>query len=61
MEGIGEFRQAPIVPCGGRRLPPGTSCPGFMRTLVIELLDEIIELGLLLQTIDTGRPCRFGL
>ncbi len=53
MERVVEFRQA-AVGAGGRGIDfRGTvHVEGLVGALVVELIDKIIELGLLLQTLD---------
>ena len=57
---IGEIRQALIRACGravdfSRTL----HTEPLMRTILVELLDEIVKLPLLLKTVETRRACRF--
>jgi len=57
---IGEIREALIWACGRavdfRRTFHAQS---LVRAILVELFDEIVELALLLKTIETRRPCRF--
>jgi hypothetical protein len=57
---IDELRQALIGSCGRavdfRRT---FHAKALVRTIVVELFDEMVELALLLKTIETRRACRF--
>jgi hypothetical protein len=57
VERIGEFSDAPIGP-RGRFINVGgiLHTESLMRALVVKLMNEGIELGLLLKEVGTGRP-----
>jgi hypothetical protein len=56
VEGIVDIGQA-LIGAGGGLIDLGRTlhAQGFVRALVVEDIDEVIELGLLLQEVRTGR------
>ena len=60
VEGVRKFTDAAIGP-RGRFIDVGGALhfESFLRTFVVELANESVELGLLLQEVATGRACSF--
>jgi hypothetical protein len=60
VEGVRKFTDAAIGP-RGRFIDVGGALhfESFVRTFVVELANESVELGLLLQEVATGRACSF--
>jgi hypothetical protein len=60
VEGIRKFSDAAIA-AGGGCIDVGRAShiESFMRTLVVKLANESVELGLLLKEVGTGRPRSF--
>jgi hypothetical protein len=62
VEGVRKFSDATIGPRGGCvGIGGALHIEGFMRTLVVKLANESVELGLLLKEVGTGWACSFHL
>ena len=60
VERIGEFSYAPLLPRGSLiNFARALHIESFMRTLVVKLANESVELSLLLKEVRTGRPRSF--
>src|SRR6202011_1895933 len=60
VEGVRKFSDAAIGPRGGFiDIGGALHIESFMRTLVVKLANESVDLGLLLKEVGTGRACSF--